>query len=89
MQQKKEIAGGILDPAKIGPGDPQLIEVDGSTEGLLICEINEMINNGEIIQIKDRFRMPYSNNKNTISSCSNIMNQNERRNSRNVQRLSH
>ena len=28
-----------------------------------------MINKGEIIQIKNLLRMPYSSNKNTISSC--------------------
>ena len=34
--------------------------------------MNDLVNQGEIIQIRDRFRMPYSDNKNTISSCSLI-----------------
>ena len=32
--------------------------------------MNDLVNLGEIIQVRDRFRMPYSDNKNTISSCS-------------------
>ena len=32
-----------------------------------------MVNHGQIIQLKDKFRMPYGPNKNTISSCSQIM----------------
>ena len=35
--------------------------------------MNDMVNKGEIIQIKDKFRMPYGDNKNTISSCSQIL----------------
>lgn len=31
--------------------------------------MNELVNSGQIIQIRDKFRMPYSDNKNTISSC--------------------
>ena len=38
--------------------------------------MNDMVNIGEIIQIKDKFRIPYSNNMNTISSCSQILQQN-------------
>lgn len=37
--------------------------------------MNEMVNMGQIIQIKDKFRMPYSSNLNTISSCSQIQHQ--------------
>ena len=43
----------------------------------LVSEMNDMINRGEIIQIKDRFRVPYSDNKNTISSCSLVLKQQE------------
>lgn len=46
---------------------------------MLVEEINEMVNNGDIIQIKDRFRMPYTDNKNTISSCTNIINSKQRK----------
>lgn len=43
----------------------------------LVSEMNDMINRGEIIQIKDRFRVPYTDNKNTISSCSLVLKQQE------------
>ena len=43
----------------------------------LVSEMNEMINRGEIFQIKDRFRIPYSSNRNTISSCSLVLKQQE------------
>jgi hypothetical protein len=43
----------------------------------LVSEMNNMINRGEIIQIKDRFRVPYSDDKNTISSCSLVHKQQE------------
>ena len=31
--------------------------------------MNDLVNSGKIIQIRDKFRMPYSDNKQTISSC--------------------
>jgi len=39
-----------------------LLNLNHQTEQILISELNQMINRGEIIQIKDRFRMPYSDN---------------------------
>ena len=50
-----------------------LLNLNHQTEAILISELNQMINKGEIIQIKDRFRMPYSDNRNTISACSQII----------------
>jgi hypothetical protein len=51
------------------------------TEELLITEINQMVDCGMIIQIKDKFRMPYSDNRNTISSCSMILQKKEKKKS--------
>lgn len=80
VQQQKEISLGILDPAKISKDDEHpIIELTPETEQILVDDINEMVNMGEIIQIKDRFRMPYSDNKNTISCCSNIVNSKQRK----------
>jgi hypothetical protein len=55
--------------------DPSTIELNASTEKILIQEMNDMVNKGEVIQLKDKFRMPYSSNLNTISSCSQIQQQ--------------
>lgn len=38
--------------------------------------MNDMVNAGEIIQIKDRFRVPFSSNMNTISCCSQMLQHN-------------
>mmetsp|Transcript_638 Transcript_638/g.1209 ORF Transcript_638/g.1209 Transcript_638/m.1209 type:complete len:115 (-) Transcript_638:24-368(-) len=45
--------------------------LSSETENTFIDEINRMVDRGQIIQIKDKFRMPYSSDKNTISSCIN------------------
>ena len=37
--------------------------------------MNHMINKGDIIQVKNRFRMPYSDNQNLISSLSQVLRQ--------------
>ena len=52
-----------------------MLNLNVETEKILVSEMNNMVNIGQIIQIKDKFRMPYSNNLNTISSCSQIMQQ--------------
>lgn len=54
---------------------PLILDLNPKTEQYLVKEMNHMINKGDIIQLKNRFRMPYSDNKNLISSCSQVLRQ--------------
>lgn len=51
------------------------MDLNPTTEHYLVNEMNQMINKGDIIQTKNRFRMPYTDNKNLISSCSQVLRQ--------------
>lgn len=69
IQDQQKVLGIISDAPNNGVQFCQNLELSAETEGDLIAEMNEMVDKGVIVQVKDRFRMPYSTNKNTISSC--------------------
>ena len=60
--------------------DLKPLELDLQCEGSIRClvdEMNAMVNNGTIVQIKDRFRMPYGDNPNFVSSQNSVIRLNE------------
>ena len=75
MEKQKKGAKGkeqseMQQTLKMWQNHPLILDLNPKTEQYLVREMNHMINKGDIIQIKNRFRMPYSDNKNLISSCS-------------------
>lgn len=79
MEQRKGVKAQeltqIQQTAAMWQNHPLILNLNSRTEKFLVKEMNHMVNKGDIIQIKSRFRMPYSDNKNLISSCSQVLRQ--------------